>query len=100
MIFIKYVLSERRVHMDTRSEIEKKAYELYEKGGRADGFELQHWLEAEKIVKAGLGGGSKLASKSAGANPASKAAAAKKPSKAAVTRTAARADGKKARVKK
>jgi hypothetical protein len=104
MIFIKYVLYERRAYMDIRSEIEKKAYELYEKGGRADGFGLQHWLEAEKAVKARLGaavsGESKLANKRAGTKPASKAAAPKKASKAAVTKTAARDDGKKATARK
>ena len=90
--------------MDKRSEIEKKAYELYEKSGRADGFELQHWLEAEKLVKArpdgAVSGGSKLADKSTGTSPASKKAAAKTTSKAAVTKTAVKAGGKKAPAKK
>ena len=31
-------------------EITRVAYELYEKRGRADGHELENWLEAEKIV--------------------------------------------------
>jgi len=31
-------------------EITRVAYELYEKGGRALGHELEDWLEAEKIV--------------------------------------------------
>jgi hypothetical protein len=104
MIFILYVLAERRALMDMKSEIEKKAYELYEKGGRADGFELQHWLEAEKIVKARLGGvvsgGTKLAGKSPGTKPVSKTAAAKKASKAAVTKRTDKSAGKKAPVRK
>lgn len=31
-------------------EITRVAYELYEKRGRAHGYELEDWLEAEKIV--------------------------------------------------
>lgn len=38
--------------MDIRQEIEKLAYELYEKSGRVVGRDLHNWLEAEKIVKA------------------------------------------------
>ncbi len=37
--------------MNLREEIEKVAYELYEKGGRI-GRDLENWLEAEKIVMA------------------------------------------------
>ena len=33
-------------------EIAKIAYELYEKSGRAEGRELDNWLEAERIVMA------------------------------------------------
>ncbi|MBL8012225.1 MAG: DUF2934 domain-containing protein [Candidatus Omnitrophica bacterium] len=33
-------------------EIEKKAYELYESRGSVPGFELDDWLEAERIVAA------------------------------------------------
>jgi len=33
--------------------IRKKAYELWEKKGRISGKDLEIWLEAEKIVKAG-----------------------------------------------
>ncbi|MGO9146732.1 MAG: DUF2934 domain-containing protein, partial [Desulfomonilia bacterium] len=36
--------------MDKRQEIEKTAYELYEKGGCISGRETEHWLEAERIV--------------------------------------------------
>ena len=32
--------------------IAKKAYEIYEERGREDGRDCEHWLEAEKIVKA------------------------------------------------
>ena len=38
--------------MDMHEEIEKAAYELYEKNGRAGGRDLENWLEAEKAVKA------------------------------------------------
>ncbi len=40
--------------MDKRQEIEKTAYELYEKGGCVSGREIEHWLEAEKIVHSRL----------------------------------------------
>ena len=33
--------------------IAKKAYELYEKRGCQQGFELQDWLEAKRILEAG-----------------------------------------------
>jgi hypothetical protein len=33
-------------------EIAKMAYELYEKNGREEGYELVNWLEAERIVMA------------------------------------------------
>lgn len=32
-------------------EIEKAAYELWEKGGCLPGREIENWLEAERIVK-------------------------------------------------
>ena len=38
--------------MSYRREIEKIAYELYEKNGWVDGNDLDHWLEAERIVSA------------------------------------------------
>lgn len=31
-------------------EIEKLAYELYEKSGYIEGCEIENWLEAERIV--------------------------------------------------
>jgi hypothetical protein len=37
--------------MDKRQEIEKVAYELYEKGGCISGHEMDHWFEAERIVR-------------------------------------------------
>ena len=36
--------------MDKKQEIEKTAYELYEKCGCISGHEMDHWLEAERIV--------------------------------------------------
>jgi hypothetical protein len=36
--------------MNINQEIEKVAYELYERDGCIPGRELKHWLEAEKIV--------------------------------------------------
>lgn len=38
--------------MSVHDEIAKVAYELYEKSGRIPGHDLEHWLEAEKIVMA------------------------------------------------
>ena len=35
---------------DKRQEIEKTAYELYEKSGCVSGRDVDHWLEAEKMV--------------------------------------------------
>ena len=34
-------------------KIQKKAYELYEKRGRVDGYALEDWVEAERIVRSG-----------------------------------------------
>jgi len=38
--------------MSYRREREIVAYELYEKNGWVDGNDLDHWLEAERIVSA------------------------------------------------
>ena len=38
--------------MISREETEKIAFELYEKSGRADGFDQEHWFEAERILAA------------------------------------------------
>ncbi|HSE60300.1 MAG TPA: DUF2934 domain-containing protein [Nitrospiraceae bacterium] len=32
------------------------AYELYERRGRADGFDVDDWLKAEELLAAGAGG--------------------------------------------
>ncbi|MEQ9619606.1 MAG: DUF2934 domain-containing protein [Deltaproteobacteria bacterium] len=34
-------------------KIAKKAYELYEQSGRIDGKDVEHWLQAEKMVSSG-----------------------------------------------
>lgn len=36
---------------EVRERIAKKAYELYEQGGRQDGGELADWLKAEELVR-------------------------------------------------
>ncbi len=38
--------------MKVHEEFEKVAYGLYEKSGRIDGYDLNHWIEAEQIVAA------------------------------------------------
>jgi hypothetical protein len=40
--------------MDVYNEIAKVAYELYEKNGCLCGRDLEHWIEAEKIVMSRL----------------------------------------------
>jgi DUF2934 family protein len=37
--------------MDLYEKIAQLAYELYEKSGKIGGRELDHWLEAEKMIK-------------------------------------------------
>jgi hypothetical protein len=37
---------------DLHEEIAKVAYELFERDGRRHGLDKEHWLEAERIVKA------------------------------------------------
>ena len=37
---------------DLHEEIAKAAYELFERDGRQHGLDKEHWLEAERIVKA------------------------------------------------
>ena len=44
---------------DLNSEIAKVAYELHDKKGRKHGYDLQDWLEAEKIVLTSYEKGSK-----------------------------------------
>lgn len=38
--------------MKRHKEIQRLAYELFEKGGRVHGREIDHWLESERIIKA------------------------------------------------
>jgi len=38
--------------MDLYDEIARVAYELWEQSGRIDGRDLEHWIEAERIVLA------------------------------------------------
>lgn len=38
--------------MKKHEEIQRLAYEIFEKGGRVHGRELDHWLEAEHVIKA------------------------------------------------
>ncbi len=40
------------VAMKRHEEIQKLAFELFEKGGRFHGREIDHWLEAERIIEA------------------------------------------------
>lgn len=37
--------------MKKHEEIQKLAYNLFEKSGRVHGRDLDHWLEAERIIK-------------------------------------------------
>lgn len=45
--------------MDLYEKIARIAYELYEKNGYIQGCDLDHWLEAEKIVMVRLAEGEK-----------------------------------------
>lgn len=38
--------------MKRQKEIQKLAYELFEKSGRSHGRDIEHWLEAERIIRA------------------------------------------------
>jgi len=38
--------------MKKHEEIQKLAYDIFEKSGRGHGRELDHWLEAERIIRA------------------------------------------------
>ncbi len=38
--------------MVIHEEVAKKAYELWEQGGRTSGRDLENWIEAERIVRA------------------------------------------------
>jgi hypothetical protein len=37
-------------NMERRNEIEELAYKIYETSGRAEGRELDNWLEAERLI--------------------------------------------------
>ncbi len=37
--------------MDRRQEIERLAYELFQRNGCISGKDVEHWLEAEKIIR-------------------------------------------------
>ena len=41
----------RRQEMKLHEEIETIAYDIWEKSGRVHGKDIDHWLEAERIVK-------------------------------------------------
>ena len=36
---------------DPQQLIAQRAYELWEQNGRVEGRDLEHWLEAERLVK-------------------------------------------------
>jgi hypothetical protein len=38
--------------MKRHKEIQKLAYDIFKKSGRVHGRELDHWLDAERIIKA------------------------------------------------
>jgi hypothetical protein len=42
---------ERTVLIPIEQQIQQRAYELYEQRGRADGHELDDWLQAECEIK-------------------------------------------------
>jgi hypothetical protein len=37
--------------MKKHEDIRKLAYDLFERGGRVHGRDLEHWLEAERMIK-------------------------------------------------
>ena len=39
------------LRLGRKDEIEKLAYTLFERGGRQDGHDLEHWLEAENQIE-------------------------------------------------
>ncbi len=39
--------------MTTHEDVKRLAFELYEKDGRPEGRDLEHWFEAERLVNAG-----------------------------------------------
>jgi hypothetical protein len=47
-----FFLDRKVVAMKRHKEIQKLAYELFEKSGRFHGRDFDHWLEAERIIRA------------------------------------------------
>lgn len=64
--------------MNVHDEIAKVAHELYEKSGRIPGHDLDHWLEAERIVMARHKSEKKTSSKRGAKKTETKKAAAPK----------------------
>lgn len=79
-------------------EVARLAYELFEKRGGCPGYELEDWLEAERIVFMQpviiVEAGTEPAPRSSARKPAAQAEKEKKPRKAAV-KTAAKTPAKK-----
>lgn len=44
-----------KVPGDLEARIQERAYQLYERRGRADGFDRQDWIEAEAQIRKELG---------------------------------------------
>jgi hypothetical protein len=44
---------EPTVLIPMEQEIQQRAYELYERRGRTDGYDLDDWLQAEREIKGG-----------------------------------------------
>lgn len=55
--------------MDLNAEIAKVAYELYVRDGRQHGKDREHWLEAEKIVRARHASGERMTETAKKADP-------------------------------
>lgn len=79
------------VGMNLQDEIAKVAHELFERDGRRHGLALDHWLEAEKIVKArqskkgkAVAGPAKTAETASPKTVAKKSAPVKEPAKKTV----------------
>jgi len=47
-----FFTGERKSNDDHQEQqIRELAYKLYEEGGRIDGHDVEHWLEAESIIR-------------------------------------------------
>jgi len=55
------------MNQEIHAEIERVAYELYERSGREEGKDLINWLAAEKIVLGRLALSGQIAGEDAGA---------------------------------